>query len=161
MKSTLYKSLTLLVVAGASLSASVSVFAAAEVVKGSFIPSIETPAVRGRFLHVIKDGPGEEMRIRVKIGLGDLITPENVDVAVVRAIFPDGGVCELDADDTPGVKAYEYALRLRVRSNGDLQEKDGFCDPHSIPTHNGAIAIEVDADGDVLTPNTTVATGVF
>jgi hypothetical protein len=82
----------------------------------------------------------------------------------VRAVFPNGVVCELEGDDNPR-KHYRYSLKLRVRK-GVYEEKDGFCDfsqtAPQIPLYAGdPIVIEFDADDDPDTPNVEIATGIF
>jgi hypothetical protein len=104
------------------------------------------------------------LKIDIKVRKHGFITPDNFDTGVVRAIFPDGVVCELDGDDKPR-KFYKYALKLRVRK-GVYEEKDGFCDfPQSspqIPLYSAdQVIIEFDADDDAETQNMEIAVGNF
>jgi hypothetical protein len=104
------------------------------------------------------------LKIDIKVRKGGLITPDNFDTGVVKAVFPDGVVCELDGDDRPR-KLYKYSLKIRVRK-GIYEEKDGFCTfsktPPQIPLYaSNPVIIEFDEDDDATTPNEEIATGTF
>ncbi|WP_150046309.1 hypothetical protein [Methylomonas rhizoryzae] len=131
------------------------------VVKGRFTSLIDTATVKGSLKHVVKKaGDKQDFVIKLKVGKSGPITAENFDTAVVRAIFPDDSVCELEADDTVG-RFYEYALKLRVRK-GEFDEKDGSCDSAAIPDYSGgAVVIELDEDDDTGTANQAIASGSF
>jgi hypothetical protein len=114
----------------------------------NLVSSLSNEKIYGKFKNKSKkNGSNQELSIKIKVKKnGQLITPNNLDEGVVSAVFPDGSVCELDADDDRRAKRfYEYSLKLRVRK-GEYQEKDGFCDnSDSIPTYaGGSITIEFD-----------------
>jgi len=135
--------------------------AKSDVVKGRFTSLIDTTAVKGTLKHVVKKGGDkQDFVIKIKVGKSGPINAENFDTAVVRAIFPDASVCELEADDTVG-RFYEYALKLRVRK-GEFDEKDGTCDSAAIPDYSGGnVVIELDEDDDAATANQAIASGSF
>lgn len=145
-------------------------------VRGAFIPSITTTKVKGKFQDIVKKGGArEEMEIKFKVGkTGGPVTGDNFNTGAFTATFmnPDASkvsVCELDVDDTPSIKYFEYSLKLRER-NGGYQEKDGFCETPlgtpatAIPEFSGIpIVILFDADGNPGTTGdiTEIATGTF
>lgn len=144
-------------------------------VRGKFNPLITTTKVRGKFEDVMKKGGArEQMEIKFKIGKTGPVDDNNFNTGVLRATFQTGDpntttVCELEPDNTPSVRFYEYSLKLRER-NGQYKEKDGFCEipvgtaATAIPAFAGVpINVEFDVDGDPATPddNTAIATGTF
>jgi len=89
---------------------------------------------------------------------GTLVTPDNFnnDIGIIRAVFPDGSVCEFESKGQTK-KVYNYLLDTRVR-NGNYAEKEGSCSPAKIPTYNDEdVVIEFDVDDDSATPNTEIA----
>ncbi len=104
--------------------------------------------------------------IKIKVGKQGLITADNFDNSVVKAIFPDGVVCELESDDSLR-KYYEYSLKLRLKK-GAYNEKDGSCESAQgglltqIPEYaSGPLAIVFDDDDNPDTDNVEIATGNF
>ncbi|MEQ1530525.1 MAG: hypothetical protein ABL925_14515 [Methylococcales bacterium] len=89
---------------------------------------------------------------------GTLVTQENFnnDIGVIKAIFPDGSVCEFESKGQ-SKKFYNYLLDTRVR-NSVYAEKDGSCSSLKIPTYTGDdVVIEFDEDDDNVTANTEIA----
>ena len=126
-----------------------------------------TTKVKGAFKHTVKNkGTKQELSIKVKVGKGGLITADNFDEGVVKAVFPDGVVCELESDDSAR-RFYEFSLKLRVKK-AVYTEKDGSCEmldrraSAQIPDYAGnPIDIVFDSDDDASTPDVEIATGIF
>lgn len=100
------------------------------------------------------------MKVKIRIGKeGDLVTKENFDddIGVLKAIFPNGEVCEFDSV-SQSRKFFNYTLNVRVRK-GNYQDIKGFCSPSQIPSipSGDFVVIQFDADDDDATPNTEVA----
>jgi len=127
---------------------------------------LTTTKVKGAFKHTVKNkGTKQELSIKVKVGKGGLITADNFDESVVKAVFPDGVVCELESDDSAR-RFYEFSLKLRVKKSVYI-EKDGSCETDQgqpltqFPDYAGKpIDIVVDAD-DTNTAVDKIASGVF